>query len=404
MARPQSWALLVTLIAVILALATNKPCRLACLFTIVLLVVGRLVASRIERRGNTFRMHLFAPDTMNESLLLEADLAGRKTLFLIDTGYAGPPVISTTYLALDDASGMPLGERYGHITRQLARGIDANAHHRALHEFLQRKRCVAYTSGCTMRLMGIGEVSEQQADMLLCEALRFRAMDGTMNRPRSNIDADVFVTNRLSQSIHILTCDYLVHASPALLDVGGGRLRLFVPPEEALLLRARMTMHPLRLSGGAFVVPIDVGGATFQVTVDTGAPGPVSLGKEASKRLRTCVREGKALHQEGVNGERVCSEIIQTDMNFCGHAVGDVPVFVNDTSVEGVDGYVGMGVLRAFDMLVLAEGIGFAPNGLALRSADTYASSATGQRCDVDLACDAARHGQAQGARALPAS
>ena len=385
--RAVLWTLVAAMIVAAVALAADGPCRRISVTALALLIAGRVAMHLVERRNNTFQMHLVAPDAMNESLLLEANLAGTDTLFLIDTGYAGPPVISASYLAIDDPSGMPLKERYEHVARQLARAADSNAHHGAIHEFLRRKRCAAYTSGCTMRLMGIGDVSEQQADMMLCEALRFRACDGSMSKPLSSIDADVFVTNRLSQSIHILTCDYLVHSSPVLLDIGRGVMRLFVPVDEAVIMRARMTMQPLRLSGGAFVVPIELGGATFQITVDTGAPGPVSLGKEAAKRLQSCVREKRALTQEGVNGERICSEIIRTDMHFCGHALRDVPVFVNDATVEGVDGYVGMGVLRAFDMLVLEEGIGFAHNGLALRSADTYAASTTARGCRVELSC-----------------
>jgi hypothetical protein len=238
-----------------------------------------------------------------------------------------------------------------------------------------------------MRLMGIGDVQEQQADMLLCGPLRIRSIDGTMAAPMTRVDANVFVTNPLPTSVHILTCDYLVHASPTLLDIGQNKLRLFLSQTETVTLRATMTMHPIQMSGGAFVVPVQLGGVAFRVTVDTGAPGPVSLGRNAGARMKSCMREKKALHQEGVNGERVCSEITRTDMLFSGIMVRDVPVFVNDTEVEGVDGYVGMGVLRAFNILILADAIGFAANGKTLRSADTYASSTDGDGCNIQLSC-----------------
>jgi hypothetical protein len=324
---------------------------------------------------------------MNESLLLETNLEKQDTLFLIDTGYAGPPVISSSYLAIEDSSGLPLNERYARITRRLAKGVDSNARHRAIDSFLRRRGCVAYTSGCTMRLMGIGDVQEQQADMLLCGPLRIRSIDGTMAAPMTRVDANVFVTNPLPTSVHILTCDYLVHASPTLIDIGNGVLKLSLSQTEAVAQRATMSMHPIDMSGGAFVVPIRLGGVVFRVTVDTGAPGPVSLGRSAGARMKSCMREKKALHQEGVNGERVCSEITRTDMSFAGNMVNDVPVFVNDTEVEGVDGYVGMGVLRAFNILILPDGIGFAPNGNPIRSADTYAASTDGDGCNIQLSC-----------------
>ena len=164
-------------------------------------------------------------------------------------------------------------------------------------------------------------------------------------------------------------------------------MRHFVPFDETVLIRTRMTMHPFKLNGGAFVVQLTLGGIEFNVTVDTGAPGPVSLGKDAAKRLHACVRKHKVLGQEGVNGERVCSEIITTDMTFCGQSKQDVPVFVNDTPVEGVDGYVGMGVLRAFDILITEDGIGFAPNGFKIRSTDSFLKTAESGKCDLPLSC-----------------
>jgi predicted aspartyl protease len=354
---------------------------------IILVIIARLFVNQQFRRNNTFRMHLVSPDLINESLVLEANLAGKDSLFLIDTGYAGPPVISTSYLALSDPVDMSLEKRYVHITRALMHSVNSNQHHRAIDTFLRSKRCTSYTSGCTMRLMGIGAVSEQQADMMLCQALQFRAYDGYMSTPISSIDADVFVTNRLSQSIHILTCDYLVHCSPTLLDLKNGLMRLYVPFDEAVLIRTGMTMLPHKLNGGAFVVPIMLGGIEFHVTVDTGAPGPVSLGRDSAERLRRCVRKHKTLGQEGVNGERVCSEIITTDMMFCNKSVQNVPVFINDTPVEGVDGYIGMGVLRAYNMLITEEGIGFASNGVAIRSVGTFTDSAESGKCDIALSC-----------------
>ena len=90
----------------------------------------------------------------------------------------------------------------------------------------------------------------------------------------------------------------------------------------------------------------------------------MSLGKEAAKRLTLCTRTQTALTQEGVNGEHICSDIIVAALEFGGKKVRAVPVFVNDRPVEGVDGYVGLGVLRAFNMLITYDGIGFSENGL----------------------------------------
>lgn len=241
-----------------------------------------------------------------------------------------------------------------------------------------------------MKLMGIGSVREQQSDMLLCPSLRFRTTEGMMASPRGRVDADVFVTNPLPQSVHILTCDYLMHMSPAMIDVERGRLLLCMGAVESMSARTRMTMLPVRQSGGAFVVPVTLGGEMFNVTVDTGAPGPVSLGVDAAARLRKCVHQGKAVRQFGVNGENVCSDIIQTTLDFCGHRADDVPVFANSSRVEGTDGYMGMGVLRAFNIFIASDGIGFQVNGLPLRSVSSYEATASAKSCGAQLQCASA--------------
>ena len=360
------------------------------MLVLTVLLTMRLSAGVATRRSVAFRMHLFSNDAINESLMLETRLVDHNALFVIDTGYAGPPVISASYLAIRDNGGASLNERYERIISRLAKGVSADAQHAAVGKFLQDEACRTYTSGCTMKLMGIGSVREQQSDMLLCPSLRFRTAEGTMASPHGRVDADVFVTNPLPQSVHILTCDYLVHMSPAMIDVGRGRLLLRMGAIESASARTRMTMLPFRQSGGAFVVPVELGGEMFDVTVDTGAPGPVSLSADAAARLRNCVHEGKALRQFGVNGEDVCSDIIRTTLKFCGHHVGDVPVFANSSGLEGTDGYMGMGVLRAFNIFIANDGIGFEINGLPLRRTSSYDATASVKSCGVQLQCASA--------------
>ena len=89
-----------------------------------------------------------------------------------------------------------------------------------------------------------------------------------------------------------------------------------------------------------------------------------------------------------MNGENIFSEIIRTNVTFCGTVLRDAAVFVNDSDVEQVDGYVGLGVLRAFDMLLTQNGIGFAANRLEIRPFHTYVSVASSSTCDaVELPC-----------------
>ena len=333
---------------------------------------------------NTFHMHLFAEDAVNESLILEGNLCGRSTLFLLDTGYAGPPVISTSYLATtDNVHFSDLNRRYATIMDKLSRGVSELEQHRAVDELLKNRRCIAFTSGCTMRLMSIGDTQEAQADMVLCPPIMLQTKH--MRHPTvpsgKLVNADVLVTNPLAGSIHILTCDYLQHSSPAYIDIERCALHLNLCRAQAYVVERGMQMQPYDVSGGAFVIVINLGGIDFRVTVDTGASGPVSLGKEAAKKITACRLMNMSLTQRGVNGESVCSDIITADMKFCGRVFPDVPVFLNSSAVEDVDGYIGMGVLRAFNIFIAPTGIGFCANALRVRSASEYQKVSASAPC-----------------------
>lgn len=353
---------------------------------LVCIVILLCVLLTISRTRNSFRMHLISPDAMNETLILDGYVCNHHALFLVDTGYAGPPVLSTSYLAARTDEHWLTGtvqDRYSQIMKALVKNISAPARDAAIDGLLAEGGCIAYTSGCTMRLMSIGDTQEQQADMLLCPPIKMRkTTTGQLAAPTGRVvDADVVVTNALPQSIHILTCDYLLHSGPALLDIARGRLELCLPPRVVLAYSMTMDIYPVEMNGGAFVVPIELGGQRFRVTLDTGAPGPVTLGSKAATRLTACTATRKALTQAGVNGEHVCSDIVITSMRFGKKEAGRVPVFVNDRAVDGVDGYVGLGVLRAFNILISQTIVGFAANGRELRSPESYLSATSSQSC-----------------------
>jgi hypothetical protein len=336
-------------------------------------------------RRNCFRMHLVSPDEINETLVVDGHVCNHRALFLIDTGYAGPPVLSASYLAVrdeDQTLTATVRDRYAHMMRTLSKNVSAPVRDAAVEDLIQEGACIAYTSGCTMRLMSIGDTQEQQADMLLCPPIMMRRTTGQFSAPTGRVvSADVVVTNALPLSIHILTCDYLLHASPTLLDIARGRIEFRLDPMVTLSHRAGMTMYPLEMNGGAFVVPIELGGQLFRVTIDTGAPGPVTLGNQAAARLTACMSTKRALTQAGVNGEHVCSDIVVTSMLFANRTAARVPVFVNNRSVEGVDGYVGLGILRAFNILITSTELGLVGNGLELRDAESYLSATSSQTC-----------------------
>lgn len=350
----------------------------ACLCALVLTLVALVLSVRTSR---SLRMHRIAIDSKNECLVLEANVAGKDMFFQIDTGYAGPPVLSTTYLAslslgtTSHRRGSDVASRYRDALVRVRRKYSTTERDDAVHELLHRSRCDAYTSGCTMRLMGIASIVEQQADMLLCPMIRFKNVRGTMVAPRRwsrRASADVLVTNPLDASCHILTCDYLFQVSPCFLDMGRGRMEVCVNALRLSQLTLGNERIPIRLAGGAVVVPIRVNGTEFTCTLDTGAPGPLCLSSHAARRLSSVAGAGTTVDQRGVNGETVTSRVTAADVSFAGMTFQNVAIFLNDTASDHSDGYVGMAFLRAVNIVLTYDYVAFGASGHPPLSADAY--------------------------------
>lgn len=93
------------------------------------IVIAAAVVCAVRRRGN-HRLTLARDATGNESLILEGDVAGQtRALFMVDTAYAGAPVLSTSYLAVQDTCGGPranTSERFARCVRALRLRIAAS--------------------------------------------------------------------------------------------------------------------------------------------------------------------------------------------------------------------------------------------------------------------------------------
>ena len=314
----------------------------------------------------------------NEALVVAATYAGHDALFMIDTAYAGPPVLSASYLAVERrCAGGDVRARYKRCAALLQREATDDQRSAALLALLREGRCRAYTSGCTMRLMGIGETTEAQADMLLCPGLSLGGARGGAG----GVDADVLVTHPLHGSVHILTCDYLLHRAPCVLRPGAGLLHLGLSRLDAVRLRPTFAFLPAAFVGGAFVVPVAVGGAELQIVVDTGAAVPLSLGRTAAARLTACARPSPPARvtQAGVHGERVCSDALTARVAFGPVDLGEVELYVNEGEVEGADGYAGIGLLRALDLWLEPAAFGVRRSGLPPRGAATSAEGSCGK-------------------------
>lgn len=291
-------------------------------------------------RGDALSLRIVADASGNESLVVRGRVGWHEWSFMVDTAYAGPPVVSTSYLA--DPSSF---------------AAEPAARERAVERLISSGACRSFTSGCTMRLMGIGETTETRSDMLLCPTIL----------PGDPWPADVLVTNPLAGSRHILTMDYLLHRAPCII----------CPKRRRLFLRARsrpqgFDWHAVENLGGSFAIDMHVDGQRMKIVVDTGASAALSLSPAAVARTtildQTTV--GVAMHavQVGVNGERVCSDVQYATVRLGTVEMEHVQIFANTHDVEGADGYAGMGLLRAFDLWIEPGRLGTRRSGLPVRS------------------------------------
>lgn len=293
----------------------------------------------------------------NVAMVVRARIGRHDTAFVVDTGFAGPPLLSLPLLAMELGVRQSADEhhRLG-CTLPTVRDREQQA---ALQSFLSANACVSFTAGCSVNLLGIGGASHVTADTILAPPMQFMTPSGELLNGRTCAGlpaADVLTTTPMPTT-HILTLDWMRQVAPCCIMPSAGEMRIGISPLDMLELRPQFASVTREMSGGAFVARVRVGGVTLRATVDTGATVFVALGATAAKRITRC-RAGEKpakVEQKGVNGERVCSEVVHTDVEFAGAAVADVPVYMNSHELGDVDAYVGAALLRGFDLLVMPD-------------------------------------------------
>lgn len=338
-----------------------------------LIVVAFVVVAVIGhmRRRYERRLHLVEDEMGNESIVVTATIGGLQTLFMIDTAYGGAPVVSTSFLSVQETCGV--GDVKSRARRCLDKMrttvTDGDRSNAIVQRLLRKTNCRSFTSGCTMRLMGIGETSENQADMLLCPSIR---IDG--EEDVDPVQADILVSNPLRGTPHILTMDYLLHRSPCSLYMRRGALVFY--DQTTYGFRPLVTS----MMGGSFVVVMTVGGAPMKIVLDTGASITLSVSSTSLDKILKCAVDNppKRIRQRGVNGEEVCSDILLAEVSVGSFAMGTIPILANDTPVQGSDGYAGMGLLRALDMRFEPNRVSVRPSGLPVRASRGHTEGTCG--------------------------
>lgn len=307
------------------------------------------------------------------ALYIPFRIGNYESMFLLDTGYAGAPVLNARLLPHSQKNESP-----NVFMKQLVfknKNLQKN-----VQQFLDGNRCTSYTSGCMLRLMGIGTTAEKVSDMFLCPGIELK-VGGDYFQPKSETGApiaDVCMTNYEMSSPHIMTIDYLQQFSPCLIEPTKGRLSFLLGTSELVALRMQCSLFATEISGGAFVADISINNKTYKCTVDSGASTTISLSKSVSNLIGTT--QGH-IQQVGINGEVVCSEVVISDVKLAGHTLKHVPVFLNTTNVEETDGYIGMGLMRSFDTLLTKTAVYIKKNDCPIISLSAYQNNIREGRC-----------------------
>jgi len=345
-------------------------------------------------------------DERGSCLLLAGRVKGVDGFYLLDTGYAGPPVLNTLYLHVlqrspglrsrsgndDHASArrtmraLRSSSSHGGARRHADAAADADADADALQRYMRETGSIDFTAGCRVRLMGISATTERHSDLILSDELLFLAPQGRFASPRANTDlprGDVLVTNRIANTPHILTADYIRHHAPCHLAISQSRVEWCVPNARFLYLTSvgGFANVPCAIAGGAYIVVVAAGGGEFRCVLDTGSESCLTIGSKAAARMSACVSTGRTTSSSGVGGRATCNRIVSANVRLAGRTLAACPVSVSSFDDSSVDGFVGMGVLRCFDWLLTARAVFARSNGARHVGADDASGS--------DGACDA---------------
>lgn len=275
---------------------------------LLLTVLATAVAVASLPRSCPAALRVGITHTKGDALLVKGRVGRSRLDFLVDTGYAGPPVLSTAL-----------------------KGEDA---------FLREVGGVRFAVGCRVNVASLGVTKERLQAILLTPPIQLQGKDGYFS-PKSCAgapEADVLTSNPAVRS-HILTLDFLLHAGPCLIDFAANTLSL-----RAARPRGAVPIA-LERDGGAFVAAVAVDGVNFRCVVDTGAPALM---------LNAPSAERSELAFTGSTGEKLHGGKRKAAVSVGGIPLGDADVVELDAPRRG-EGVLGLDVLRRFRCLYLCS-------------------------------------------------
>jgi hypothetical protein len=271
----------------------------------------------------------------------EMYLNGTPHIFLVDTGYGGPPVLNTWHFRRQQRA-TPAATMSQRLEQVLAVRLSPLADSGGASA-PEQLGCTPVPVQCPVRLAGISSVEVNHLNLSQCP------LSPSPGNKMATLETPRMVVMHIPRVPHILTLDYM-------LSFGGMVLRPGVPlrlgPVGDLKGWRRLRT---RATHGVYTVRIRVGGADGWFTLDTGSSFSVVAGHTFASQggVKLSGPPDGHVGQRGMNGERTCGDIYKSQpiQLLCEPPHRDIevrtPVVVNSTDTYGVDGYVGLELVRA---------------------------------------------------------
>lgn len=312
------------------------------------------------------------------SLYIDMFINGVPTVFFVDTGYAGPPVINPWHQAREESVIENIGEKKwtNMTTRQRIEKCDETQGllqltDEGLSRFVNRHTCSTYASTCTMRLAGIASDTERVTDMVLCPEL---VPGSTSDKSRGNHpEADLLVSMTMKGVTHVLTLDYLQsHVKFRIDRFNGGSRTARLSLGSGLTVPPNWKQLKTKFIHGVFAVSLNVkaDGTSFKqgwFTMDTGSSAPLVVNKSfvEENSLPSSLRD-RFVQQRGVNSETTCAKVLRSvtiqALTADGASISAAaPVLLNDTNTMGVQGYAGLELIAAWGGIFVEDRAVYVP-------------------------------------------
>ena len=332
---------------------------------LVAILVAVYSASGIHSGHGRVPIYVYDDAGPNAQLVVSCRIGNWSMPFQMDTGYSGAPLVSGTFLSSTPSSGSPL-ERYEHALRH-------RSTRSSLSDFVAKEQCSTYSGGCKTTVQTASGVSDSHSRLWMCGCIQMQTEDGHFSCVRRR-SADVLVAKE-DAPCHLLSFDYMRDVSPSVLWMRD-KVWEVCRGVRATWLRSVFHIEKMHLHNGVPCISAMVAGSLRRLILDTGGGFAILLNRSHSSGIALT---GKKVHHWSVGGGGFCGELGEASVHVSRTTFDSVPVVVSSKTMSGVDGLVGLGLLRCLDIYIGHKHIGMRVNGQIPLQMSAYSDAQHGK-------------------------